>query len=82
MADPKTPDSEKSTKQLTAAEAAKRVKRAVVELVDGKAEDGKPAKVQRSKEVGVDAAEVLSFKDYGTHVVVVTRDGQKLTGEL
>lgn len=82
MADPKTPDSEKPTKQLTAADAAKRVKRTVVELVDGKAEDDKPAKVQRSKEVGVGADEVLSFKDYGTHVVVVTRDGQKLTGEL
>lgn len=81
MAD-KTPESETSTKQLTAAEAAKRVKRTVVELVDGKVVDGKPTKVQRTKEVGVEAAEVLSFKDYGTHVVVVTRDGQKLTGEL
>ena len=26
--------------------------------------------------------EVLSFKDYGTHVVVVTTDGQKLTGAI
>lgn len=68
-----------AAKQLTAAEAAKRVKRKVVELVDGKGEDGKPAKVAREKEVAVAASEVLSFRDYGTHVVVVTRDGQKFT---
>lgn len=81
MADPKNPE-----KQLMAAEAAKRVKRTVIELVDGKGEDGKgedgkPAKVARAKDVAVDAREVLSFADYGTHVVVVTRDGQKLIGE-
>lgn len=40
-------------KQMTAAEAARRVKRK--------------------------ADEVLSWRDYGTHVVVVTVDGQKLT---
>ena len=68
-----------AAKQLTAAEAAKRVKRKVIELVDGKDEDGKPAKVAREKEVPVAASEVLSFRDYGTHVVVVTRDGQKFT---
>lgn len=68
-----------AAKQLTAAEAARRVKRKVVELVDGKGQDGKPAKVAREKEVAVAAAEVLSFRDYGTHVVVVTRDGQKFT---
>lgn len=58
------------SKELTAADAAKRVKRTVTELVDGKA---------RSKEVAVAAAEVLAFRDYGTHVVVVTKDGQKLS---
>jgi len=79
VADPKNPDSQNSGKQLTAAEAAKRVKRTVIELVDGKGEDGKPAKVARPKEVPVKTEEVLSFADYGTHVVVVTRDGQKLT---
>lgn len=68
-----------AAKQLTAAEAAKRVKRTVVELVDGKGEDGKPTKVAREKKVAVETAEVLSFKDYGTHVVVVTKDGQKFT---
>ncbi|WP_448252914.1 hypothetical protein [Ottowia oryzae] len=67
------------SKELTAADAAKRVKRTVTELVDGKGEDGAPTKVARSKEVAVAAAEVLAFRDYGTHVVVVTKDGRKLS---
>ncbi len=66
-------------KQLTAADAAKRVKRTVIELVDGKGEDGKTVKVTKAKEVAVAASEVLSFRDYGTDVVVVTKDGQKFT---
>jgi hypothetical protein len=37
--------------------------------------------VARAKEVPVQAAEVLSCRDYGTHVVVVTRDGQKLSSQ-
>ena len=81
MPDPKNPpeaDKAKS-RELTSAEAAKRVQRTVVELVDGKGEEGKAAKVPREKRVAVKAEEVLSFKDYGTHVVVVTKDGQKLT---
>ena len=82
MSDPQNPpeaDKGKS-RELTFAEAAKRVQRTVVELVDGKGEEGKAAKVPREKRVAVKADEVLAFKDYGTHVVVVTRDGQKLTG--
>ena len=76
-----TPENDKGkSKELTFAEAAKRVQRKVVELVDGKGDDAKSAKVPREKRVAVKAEEVLSFKDYGTHVVVVTRDGQKLTG--
>ncbi len=67
-------------KQMTAAEAAKKVRRTVTELVDGKDGAGNPAKVVRAKTVALDAAEVLTFRDYGTHVVVVTKDGQKLTG--
>lgn len=55
---------------LTAAQAAKRVKRTVVTVEDGK---------QKTKEVVVAADEVMAFKDYGTHVVVVTKDGQKFT---
>ena len=75
MSDPNAKDPAAETKKMTAAEAAKRVKRAVTELVEGK--DG--AKVARAKKVAVEASEVLSFRDYGTHVVVVTTDGQKLT---
>ena len=75
-----TPENDKGkSKELTFAEAAKRVQRKVVELVDGKGDDAKSAKVPREKRVAVKAEEVLSFKDYGTHVVVVTKDGQKLT---
>lgn len=66
-------------KQMTAADAAKRVRRTVIEMVDGKDDAGKLVKVPRAKEVAVQAAEVLTFRDYGTHVVVVTKDGQKLT---
>lgn len=70
---------EKTTKELTAAEAAKRVKRTVVEYEDGKGKDGKPVKVAKPKQIPVGSGEVLSFKDYGAHVVVVTKDGQKLS---
>lgn len=52
MSDDKTKDAAVA-KQMTAAEAAKRVK--------------------------CKTAEVLAWRDYGTHVVVVTTDGQKLT---
>ena len=79
MSDPNAKDPAAETNQMTAAEAAKCVKRTVIEYVDGKGADGKPAKVPRPKKVGVDASEVLTFRDYGTHVVVVTKDGQKLT---
>ena len=58
-------------KELTAAEAARRVKR-VVATAD---KEGKAT----ARDVAVKADEVLSFRDYGTHVVVVTIDGQKLT---
>lgn len=76
MSDTKTPTPPAEAKQLTTAEAAKRVRRTVTELVDGKDGEGK---VQRAKRVTVDADEVLAFRDHGTHVVVVTKDGQKLT---
>ena len=74
------PEADKGkSRELTFAEAAKRVQRKVVELVDGKGDDAKAAKVPREKRVAVKAEEILAFKDYGTHVVVVTKDGQKLT---
>lgn len=68
---------EKAPKELTAAEAAKRVKRTVVEYEDGKDKDGKSIKTAKSKQVAIGSDEVLSFCDHGTHVVVVTKDGQK-----
>lgn len=74
MADNKDP-----AKVLTAADAAKLVSRLVPKTVEGKValdKDGKPVMV--SKAIG--EKEVLSFKDYGSHVVVVTIDGQKFTG--
>ena len=70
---------EKTTKELTAAEAAKRVKRTVVEYEDGKGKDGKPIKVAKPKQISISSDEVLAFRDYNTHVVVVTKDGQKLS---
>lgn len=33
----------------------------------------------RAKKVTVEASRVLSFRDFGTHVIVVTKDGRKLT---
>lgn len=64
------PAADAEVKALTAAEAAKKVRRTVTETVDDKF---------KTKRVPVEAAEVLSFRDYGSHVVVVTRDGQKLS---
>lgn len=77
MSDPTQAD--KAAKQLTATDAAKLVRRTVMETVDAKDGDGNAVKVQKPKKVAVTAAEVLDFKDYGSHVVVVTRDGQKLS---
>ncbi|MFG0603475.1 hypothetical protein ACF8PL_25155 [Delftia sp. WSY_4] len=78
MPDPNNSDAE-SGKQLTAAEAAKRVKRTEIEMVEVRGPGGKVTKQPKAKRVPVEAGEVLSFRDYGTHVVVVTRDGQKLS---
>ena len=55
------------SKPLTAAQAAKLVFRPPVEP------DGKP--------IPIKTAEVLSFRDYGERVVVVTIDGQKFVSE-
>jgi hypothetical protein len=55
---------------MTAAAAAKMVKRTVVVEENG-------AKTQKKVAVGAD--EVLSFRDYGSRVVVVTKDGQKFS---
>lgn len=53
--------------------AAAQVHRTVA--VRGK--DGKPT--GEFKRVAIGGDEVLSFKDYGTHTVVVTTDGQKFS---
>lgn len=74
MAEIKTPtppdETDAGKKSMTAAAAAKRVKRTV------QVRDGDQVV---DKRVPVGAEEVLAFRDYGTHVVVVTKDGQKLT---
>ena len=58
---------------LTKAQAAALVKRQVQKLN----KDGKPAQ----ESVSVKESEVLSFRDYGDHVIVVTTAGQKLRGD-
>lgn len=58
---------------LTQAEAAALVKREVPEL-----EDGKPTGKKLQKEIA--EAEVLAFREYDDHVIVVTVDGQKFRG--
>lgn len=40
--------------------------------------DDTAAAAKAAKAVGVDPSDILAFKDYGGHVVVVTRDGRKL----
>lgn len=72
----------KGKKPMSAADAAKAVKRPIAGLVDsGKVDgEGKPVMVPGIvKHVAVRADEVLDFKDFGTHVVVVTNDGQKFS---
>lgn len=59
--------------EMTAADAAKLVCRKVPITVKG-------VPTGETKEVAVKASEVLSFRDYSDRVVVVTTDGQKLTG--
>ncbi|TXI17629.1 MAG: hypothetical protein E6Q67_13015 [Roseateles sp.] len=57
-------------KEMTAADAVKRVKRVTV-IKDKDAEKTVTSPIKES--------EVLDFKDYGSHVVVVTKDGQKFS---
>lgn len=69
-----------AAKELTAAQAAKRVRRPVVERQKvGVDADGSDVFRDVTRHVAVATDEVLSFKDYGTHVVVVTKDGQKFS---
>lgn len=57
---------------MTAAQAAKAVKRTVTVTAGDKT---------RTTRVPVAEEEVLAFVDYGTHVVVVTVDGQKFSSK-
>ena len=66
--------SDSDAQEMTAADAAELVVREVAVLDDKKQPTGK------IKQVAVKADEVLSFREYGDYVVVVTIDGQKLTG--
>lgn len=66
MAESDTKD--KTPRELTAADVAKLVKRRTV--IEDKG-------ATRTVTSPIKADEVLSWKDYGTHVVVVTVDGQK-----
>lgn len=59
---------------LTKSDAAKLVSRPVPVI----GEDGKPT--GKTKDQPISEKEVLSFKDYGDRVVVVTTDGQKFEG--
>lgn len=61
------PKQDQESKELTAAQVVKLVSRPAVEP------DGNP--------IPIKTAEVLSFRDYGSHVVVVTVDGQKFSAE-
>lgn len=70
---PNTPPDAKAGKsaEMTKAQAAKAVRRPV----PVKAKDG----TVTIDMVAVKPDEVLAFKDHGTHVVVVTIDGQKFS---
>ena len=73
--DQDTPDQDTpEVAEMTAADAAKCVCREIPILN----EQGKPT--GKDKQIAVSAKEVLSFRDCGDSVVVVTTDGQKLTG--
>ncbi len=71
MTDP-TPQTEQAAPAMTAAQAAKAVKRTVIHTAGDKT---------RTTRVPVAEDEVLAFVDYGTHVVVVTVDGQKFSSK-
>lgn len=71
-----TPAANTGAVELTAAEAAKKVKRQVPEV----GEDGKPTGELKDVKVGAD--EVFAWAVRGERVIVVTTDGQKLEGKL
>jgi DNA-binding LytR/AlgR family response regulator len=76
-------ENQTTAKELSKADAAKRVRRPVTRPVTDKEgnvkKDEQGNVVTKTEHVPVAADEVLSFKDHGTHVVVVTKDGQKFS---
>lgn len=83
MADDKNPDKDKDAgakKEMTAKQAAAKVYR-MVPLIENKKQKLNKDGVPVFKKQAINESEVLSFKDYGTHVVVVTEDGQKFTNQ-
>ncbi|CAN5438887.1 hypothetical protein BH10PSE18_BH10PSE18_19000 [soil metagenome] len=78
MSDTQTPIAEEP-KQFTAADAVKKVRRTIIETEKRKDREGNEIQVSRPRKVAIDPTEVMSCKDYGTHIVVVTSDGQKFT---
>lgn len=64
-----------SPDEISHADAAKLVFREVPKLD----KDGQPTGKMES--VALEPHEVLAARDHGDHVVVVTRDGQKFTGQ-
>ena len=79
MTEPTKTSPEADKPAMTVAQAAKQVRRPVTTVTESKAEDGTIVKKSTIKKVTVEANEVLDFKDFGTHVVVVTKDGQKFS---
>ncbi len=64
-----------SENKLSAAQAAALVKREVIK----QDKDGKSVLDKHGRPV-MEQTALLSFRDYGDYVVVVTTDGRKLTG--
>lgn len=71
---------DEKTKAMTIEQAAKAVHRVVPKMKDGEPVTNKDGKPVLSKEA-VPVEDVMSFKDYGTHVVVITTAGEKLSSE-
>lgn len=79
MSDPNANKQAGEVKVMTAAEAASKVRRTVIEVTEAKDRDGNLVKTEKKRKERIEASDVLTHADLGTHVVVVTKDGQKLS---
>ncbi len=81
MAEPEKTAKPDPEPKMTAAEAAKLVRRMVPKLNDKneivRDREGNPVAVPQA----IKESEVMSFADYGNRVVVVTTSGEKLEAE-